>query len=136
MSYFSSLSKFLQTTSLLSFLDAGAITQTRDDRRNGNKRKKISAPRYSDLVWRVEMAILSGQACLVKRGVPNEQLPPLVRSVLTDLPKLAAADRDLERALWRRLYSSHDPGIANPSHRLPALHRPGGPAPNRDWKLR
>ncbi|BCL77231.1 hypothetical protein JHS3_29670 [Jeongeupia sp. HS-3] len=67
---------------------------------------KISRAAYHDLLFRIEMAQLSGQALSIR--APADAQPPLLRSIIIDIDKLAVHHPDQAKALRLRLYGCHD----------------------------
>ncbi|WP_432722386.1 hypothetical protein R0381_001711 [Jeongeupia wiesaeckerbachi] len=69
--------------------------------------RKVNRAALHDLLFRIEMAQLNGQALAIR--TPGSTQPPLLRSILADLDKLARQYPDHARMLRMQLHATHDP---------------------------
>ncbi|GHD61591.1 hypothetical protein [Jeongeupia chitinilytica] len=78
--------------------------------------RKVSSAAYHDLLFRIEMAQLNGQALAIRE--PATRQPPLLRSIVADLDKLAIQHPERARMLRMRLFGTHDPNEASARSRF------------------
>ncbi|MBM3115992.1 hypothetical protein [Jeongeupia naejangsanensis] len=73
--------------------------------------RKVNSAAVHDLLFRIEMAQLNGQALAIR--MPGSAQSPLLRSILADLDKLALQHPEQARMLRMQLHATHDPHEAS-----------------------